>query len=313
MNNLLSIIIVSYNCKELLSKTIESIYTNSTIDYETIVVENGTDGGALSASLISSKIIVIVNKYNSGFAAANNEGFKKSTGKYILLLNPDTIILPNTILPLLAYMEENKKCGICGPKILNKDGLHTTNPCEALQPQKLFRDIFFNRLFKLSNDQLKPEQSSECAYVHGSCMLIRREVYEALGGLDESLFMYCEEFEISSRAREAGWKTCYVSDADVIHLGEGASSEALEWVLPLRWHSAIKVYSRYRNFLWMIYLRFAGLLNICVDLLSVISKVGHNRHKFKNQIRAFLTTLMVILLPSKTAYKFIPIPKKTSE
>lgn len=308
----LSIIIVSYNCKELLIKTIESIIDKGLTNYEIIIIENGSDGGAKAVSEKYSQVKIGINENNAGFAAANNTGFNISIGEYILLLNPDTVVLPNTVDPMIQFMEANKTCGICGPKILNVDRKHTTNPCYEINPVELISSLFLKRLLRIDRSQQKPQKSCKAAYVHGSCMLIRREVYEVLGGLDETLFMYCEEFEFSNRARIYGWETWYVSDAEVIHFGEGASESGLRWAIPLRWHSALKVYGRYKNRLWMASLRFAGLLNLTVDFIAAISRylISKEHGNLSERLKGLFTAVLVLLLPVEIGIRIIPIPNR---
>ncbi len=307
-----SVIIVSYNCKDILMETATSLLDSGFDNYEMIIVENGDDGGAEHAAGIFPSIKVVMNDRNIGFAAANNKGARLASGDYILLLNPDTIVLPNTIKPMIDFMKSKGGCGICGPKILNSAGLHTTNPCPALSPSKMLSDLFLRRLLRLVKPDSKSEKSCRADFVHGSCMLIKRDVYEALGGLDESLFMYCEEFEFCTRALREGWETWYVSDAEVIHLGEGASDESLRWAIPLRWHSALSVYGRYRSTGWVLALRFTAMLNLLADFAGVVaaSFAGKLRGSFSERMRGMCIALLTLLLPVEIGAKFIPVPDK---
>ena len=176
----------------------------------------------------------------------------------------------------------------------------------------MISDLLLKRLLRLRKEAAKAEESCRSDFVHGSCMLIRRAVYDSLGGLDERLFMYCEEFEFSNRASAAGWETWYVSDAEVIHLGEGASDESLRWAIPLRWHSALAVYGRYRSTGWVLTLRVAAILNLIVDFVSTVvsSVTGKLRGSFSKRMEGLGRALLTLLLPVAVGAKFIPNPQQ---
>lgn len=308
-----SIIIISYNCKNLLLQTLDSVHRTVTNDVEVIVVENGTDGGVEHAVTKFPRIRVIQNERNTGFAGGNNLGFRHAKGKFILLLNPDTIVLPETVESLVAFMEANPQCGVCGPRIRDMKGARVCNPCAAVSPARMLRQTVGGRILRLAGPSAGLQQrTTKCDFVHGSCMMIRREVYERLGGLDEGLFMYCEEFEFCSRATQAGWETWFVAGAEVIHIGEGATKSSLAWVLPLRTHSALAAYGRQRGVAWMAAFRGALALDTLVSvggsLVSLRTETG--RAQFRSRLQGLSLTLAVLALPVDVGIRLIPIPRQ---
>lgn len=233
-----SIIIVSYNTKDLLRDCIASIkkYTGGVV-YEIIIVDNNSADG--SAEWIKSKIktdkniCAIFNKENVGFGAANNQGMKKSLGRYILILNSDTIFLENTLRILIQKLNDNEKIGITSCKLLNKDS--------SIQPTGgYFPDILRLALWATFLDDIpllgdvvgsyhpRPdglyENETQLDWVTGAFMLIRRKVYEDVGGFDRDFFMYVEDVDYCARAKKRGWQVWYFPETKIIHLG-GASTK----------------------------------------------------------------------------------------
>jgi len=169
---------------------------------------------------------VIENKENVGFAKANNQAIAKCTGDYILLLNPDTLILQNAVEKMVDFMDRNPTVGICGCKVLNKDGTLQL-ACRRSIPTPnvaFFRLTGLSKLFphskimaKYNLTYLDPDKPHEVDAVSGAFLMIRRKVIDDIGKLDERFFMYGEELDWCLRAKKAGWTVMYYSDAEIIH------------------------------------------------------------------------------------------------
>ncbi len=224
----ISVIIVNYNVREFLRQSIVSLKKSLRgIASEIIVVDNASDDG--SADMVRKNfpgIRLIVMESNSGFAAANNAALKIARGKYLFLLNPDTVVQEDTARVLLDFMEQHRDAGMAGCKVLNPDGSFQL-PCRRGFPSPW---IAFAKIIGLSSlfPSLKifggynvTYRSTEETYpvdaVSGSCMFVRREAYENAGGLDESYFMYGEDLDWCYRILEAGWKVYYVHSTQIIH------------------------------------------------------------------------------------------------
>lgn len=246
----LSIIIVNFNTKDFLKKAIESVFRdleNSKLKFEVIVVDNGsTDGSqkylrhierewyrniekSKSLNLYSSKCLnfkLIENKKNLGFAKANNQGIKIAKGRYILLLNPDTIVSKGTLPFMIKFMENNQKVGIATcrvelPSGQIDDACHRGFPtpwnafCHFSGLAKLFpKTEFFNgyHLGYQKMDQI--HQIDACV---GAFMLIRRQAGEEVDWLDEDYFWYGEDLDFCFRVKKAGWQVMFVPDVKIIH------------------------------------------------------------------------------------------------
>lgn len=227
----LSIIIVSWNTHDLLAQCIESIYAYPPdCEFEVWVVDNAsTDGSATMVRERFPQVRLIENRENVGFARANNQAIRESAGKYILLLNSDTIVQLGALQNMVAFMEGHSEAGIVGAYLLNLDG--TPQPCFGNFPTILSETVFAwgldSRLpFSLWSRSWSPfEKYRETDWVQGAALMIRRDVVSQAGGMDESYFMYSEEIDLAYRAKQTGWRIYVLRTAPVIHLGQQSTAQ----------------------------------------------------------------------------------------
>lgn len=250
----LSIGIVSYKGKDLLRQCLASIYRNTVeATFEVILVDNNSRDGTIEAVTNQFPMVqLIINDKNVGFSQANNQALIASKGKYILWLNPDTVVLPNALDTLVEFMNSCPEIGILGPKVLNSDGT-LQGQCRRGLPTPWAIFCYLSGLSRIFPKSERFAQylmtyrdenfSHEVNAVSGSCLMVRREVMDQIGLLDEDYFMYGEDLDYCLRAKQAGWKVYYVSQAQVIHYGGAASKKR-----PLRstyeFHRAMWVYYR---------------------------------------------------------------------
>lgn len=236
----LSIIIINYNVKEFLQNLIHSLQKAlSKITHEIIVVDNASDDG--SVEFIREKfpqINLIVNKTNVGFSKANNEALKVSKGKFILLINPDTIVSEDTITKMIDFINQYPEVGLAGCKILNPDGSLQlacrrsfpgpwTSFCKVTGLSTLFPK---SKLFAKYNLTYLDENSTyEVDAISGSFMMMKREAYEKVGGFDEQFFMYGEDLDLCYRIQKNGYKVFYYPGTQIIHYkGESTKRSSLD-------------------------------------------------------------------------------------
>ncbi len=221
----LSIIIVNWNTRDLLSTCLYSIELNPPpATYELIVVDNASrDGSREMVQRCFPDITLLSNSSNPGFASANNQGIRHSTGRFILLLNPDTIVLPGAFAALMDTLAAAPETGAAGAMLLNPDGSIQVSSYPA---PTLSREAW--RLFHL--DSLRPaaiyppdhwerDDSFEVDTVQGACLLLRRDAVDQVGLLDETFFMYSEEVDLCYRLRLGGWSIRWTPAAQVVHFG----------------------------------------------------------------------------------------------
>lgn len=224
-----SIIIVNYNTKNLLLDCISSVKEKTQgISYEIIVVDNASSDQSVKA--LEEKfpeVNVISSRVNLGFGKANNLGAKIAKGKYLFLLNTDTLLMNNAIKFLYDFMEkqENHRVAACGGNLYHLDG--SPNFSYTMQYPSLgshFLYKFHLSKYFLNQDRFNhTKQSKEVNIIIGADLFIRKSVFDELGGFDENFFMYVEEGELQYRMHQKGWKIYSVPDAEIVHM-QGSSS-----------------------------------------------------------------------------------------
>ena len=229
-----SIIIVSFNVKEYLEKCLASVYRETRgLSFEIFVVDNASSDDSVGmVRELFPEVMLILNRGNYGFAAANNSALKECTGNFVLFLNPDTEIKENAIEKLLKYMKANPSVAVAAPKLLNEDGslqlLSKKFPSlysdymEALFLDAAFpKSKIFNPLFM----GLWPHDSTrDVDQPAGACLLVSMYMLIKAGFYDENFFMYYEDVDLCLRIKKAGGRIVFLHDAAVVHHG-GKSSE----------------------------------------------------------------------------------------
>ena len=230
----LSVIIVNYNVKYFLEQALLSLKKAAEgFKAEFFVVDNAsTDGSVEYIENNFPWVQVIANKQNLGFGTANNQALSRSKGKYLLVINPDTVVGEDSIKVFFDFLEENPEIGAAGPKIIDREGKFELNskrgfptPFTAFSRITGLAALFPNsRLFaKYNLTYIHPDQQCEIDSLAGCFMLLRREVYEQTQGFDEDFFMYGEDIDWCYRIKNAGWKIYYLPLVEIIHYG-GESS-----------------------------------------------------------------------------------------
>jgi GT2 family glycosyltransferase len=231
----LSIIIVNWNTRDLLVDCLNSIQENldaaPALQAEIFVVDNASSDGSAEAVRSSfTRVHLIENQDNVGFARANNQAAALSQGKYILLVNPDTVLQPSAIKTMLAYLDSHSDVGAVGPRVVNPDG--SVQISIYLQPT-LLREAW--RLFHLdrivlygsySTSILASESPRVVDILMGVCIMLRREIVINLGLFDEQFFVFSEDFDLCARIRKAGWQIHWLPKAVITH-HEGQSTKKI--------------------------------------------------------------------------------------
>lgn len=240
----ISIIIVSYNTKDMLKNCIDSIfeYTHG-VSYEIIVVDNNSsDGSKEMLQQCYPNVKKILNSENLGFAMANNVALSISHGEYILFLNSDTCIEYDVIPKLKNIYEEINKCGLLGCKLLSKDGLaQQSYTIEFGLLKNFLRQIGIMKLYKTLF--LRRRGTYRVDWVFGACMLIKRDIVLKLKGFDENIFMYGEDMDLCYRAKKLGYKVLYTNCEYIIHYGGASSKKSFSG-----YKRAIMVFEGYKYF-----------------------------------------------------------------
>lgn len=219
MKPLVSVIIVSYNGKDYLSACLNSVSAMISCPHEVIIVDNAsTDGSARFVRENFPSSVMIENNANMGFAGANNRGAEAAQGKYILLLNQDTI-LRTDIAPAIKIHEENPRCGIVGAKMLDAGGNYSFSAGHFPSPALFVKisSIHCRQGAFKTGTFLPGEDKIRVDWVEGSFMLIKTSLWREIGGMDETYFMYGEDVDFCKMAANFGYETFYSPLVSYIH------------------------------------------------------------------------------------------------
>jgi hypothetical protein len=232
----LTITIGNHNTKNLIRNCLNSIYsTIKTISYEIIVVDNvSTDDSVEMLKTEFPKVKLIVNQVNRYFGGAHNQGLRAGSGRYLTILSSDTILMDDAFDKIVRFMDEHPDCGACGPKLLNADH---TDQCNGLAFPTFMYGLFevtgLNALFKnnpIRNRRLvKGWDRNDLRTVDtlgGSCIILRKEVIDKVGVLDENFLAYWEETDWCLRIWNAGWKIYLLPEAKVLHIQQQSLKQA---------------------------------------------------------------------------------------
>jgi|SRR3989344_5066663 len=255
----LSIILVNHNAKDLTLECINSIIEKTTISFEIILVDNAsTDNTVLSIRSRYPKVNVISNRQNLGFAHANNQGIAIARGRYILLLNNDTILKNNALDKMTDYLANNSDVGAVTCKLFEADGKTLQRNCRTFPTPlgtmfgraSLLTKLFPNNRWSTGNLLSDWDYNSirEIDWASGAALMVRRSVIDQVGVLDDkNFFIYWEDTDWCKRIHDAGWKINFIPDAEIIHLtgrGGGRRNRSLSNRLIYQMHRSAFNYFR---------------------------------------------------------------------
>ncbi len=217
-----SIILVSYNTCDYTLKCIESIYDKTkNINFDIWLVDNNSqDDTCISVKNQFPEVNIIANEQNLGFGKANNLAINKCSGKYVFLLNTDTLLVNNAIKIFFDFMENNPQIGACGGNLYDKNNnhVHSYGNFPTIKSEFL---KFFKNFDKGNNEQ---NEKKEVDIIIGADLFIKKSVLTEVGCFDEDFFLYSEESELQFRIKKAGYKIFILPEANIIHL-EGKSTK----------------------------------------------------------------------------------------
>ncbi len=276
----LSIVIVNYNVKYFLEQCLHSIAKSlEGLEGEIIVVDNNSVDG--SNQMLKEKfpeVILLANKKNLGFSKANNQGIKIAKGKYILILNPDTILQEDTLKKCFHFMEENTNAGSLGVKMIDGKGNFLPESKRSLPtPLVAFYKIFgLSSLFPKSKTFgqyhlgfLDKDKIHKIEILPGAFMFIRKSVLDQTGLLDETFFMYGEDIDLSYRISQAGFDNYYFPETTIIHYkGESTKKGSINYVMVF--YRAMMIFAR-KHFSKKNARLFSFLINSAIYLRASVS------------------------------------------
>lgn len=309
----LSIIFVNWNSVDYMRECLTSIYAHTQgFAYEIIVVDNASPQGGVDALKEEFPgIVLIKSAENLGFAGANNLGFRESTGKCVLFLNPDTKLVNSAINIMLEQLQSLPGAGIVGCKLLNGDG--------SVQTSSIMKfPGILNQVFQFEGFRLRwPSfplwdigplfSSNPCPVkveaITGACMMMRREVFEKVGMFSEEYFMYAEDVDLCWKITRAGFPNYYVGQGNVIHYGGVSSPRAWQTVAKTR--AEQRLLENFRGPVYGAMFRTALALNAAARLclaamLAFCRPVGKGKESANAALTKYRAVLKTLVTPGGT-------------
>lgn len=254
----ISIIINNYKTRGLLKQCLKGIYLYPpSVEFEVIVVDNNSNDG--SVELVKEdfpQVRLIESKENLGHHKGNNSGIKKSTGKYVLILNTDIALLDDSLDKMYQFMESHPQVALVGPKLKNPDGSIQMS-CMRF-PDKvvpIYRRTFLGKMsfakkkinYYLMTD-FDHEQTRSVDWILGACAMVRRSAIDQVGLMDEDLFLYFGDIAWCQKFWQAGYQVFYFVDANIIHYHKRESAQngiwsKIFWIHISDWLKYLKKYS----------------------------------------------------------------------
>jgi GT2 family glycosyltransferase len=283
----LSIVIVSWNTCRLLDECLASVHeelerlaaTPSSLQAEIFVVDNGsTDGSVEMVRRRYPDVKLIANEHNPGFAGANNQALALAKGRYSLLLNPDTLVLPDGLGALVRFMDEYPHAGAAGSRLLNAD--HTLQPSCSPTPTlggELWRMFHFDHfitygVYDMTHWSVTAPRQVDA--VQGAAMLVRRTAHEQVGLLDPSYFMYSEEVDWCTRIKRGGWEIYWVPASRIVHYGGQSSQQVADAMFLQLYRGKIQYFHKHWGWLatwaYKLVLALATLARLALSPLALL-------------------------------------------
>ena len=308
----ITIALVNFNTGHLLDRLFAAITAaQGDLKLQTIVIDNASRDDSIQ--LLRGKypdVELIENTINVGFGRANNQALARMRGRYLLLLNTDAFVAPDTLIKTLRFMEQNPRSGILGVKLVGEDG--------SLQPSCRFFPTPWNvflaanglaRLFpktRLVDDMAWDHRETRgCDWVPGCYYLVRKEVVDQVGLFDPRFFLYYEEVDHCRRSRKAGWDVTYYGDTQVVHVGgesartDAAITQAGRQIARLQVESELMYFRKHYGFLGLL---ASILLTACGALLATIKDTLKPARRGQGGVeREKLKMIVSLLLPTRWA------------
>jgi len=297
----LSILIVSWNVRDYLLACLESIrpaWEAKHLSFEVIVIDGASSDGSVEAVRARFPWVkVSALSENVGFTRGNNQALAQAQGRYLLLLNPDTEVIDDVLWAMVDYLDAHPDVGILGPHTFNGDR-STTQSTRRRFPTfvtALFESTWLQRfaprslLRRFYAEDIADDAVADVDWVQGSALLLRREVYAKIGGLDEHYIMYSEELDFCKRAKLAGWRVVYFGEASIVHHGGKSSEQVIASRHVYFQQSKIRYFRKFHGPFVALGLRTFLIMNYGEQLLLEAFKalLGHKRTLRRERVRVY--------------------------
>jgi hypothetical protein len=289
----LSIVIVTYNSGEDIIPCLDSIErTKGDLNIEIIVVDNNSiDGTVEIVRRRYPEVYFITNDYNVGFPRANNQAIVLTKGKYVLLLNPDTIVKPGAFQAMIEFMEETPSCGVCGPRLIERNGVDARNLLSPGITSMFIRIVEFGIGLRL----MMPKHKKQTDYVSGAALLFPIELTKKIGLLDNDLW-WAEDVDFCTRAKQNGFVLAIVPSAKIIHHVGGSAKTNIAYSESMAYLSKLRYCWKYGAPSWkMIVLSVLMILEVSMRLTKwVLIHTVHPSTISKSRCQGFVNIISTL-------------------
>lgn len=299
----LSIVIVNWNTKDLLRDCLQSVEESlKGIATEVIVIDNASaDDSVAMVCEQFPRTRLIANLDNRGFAAANNQGFDRARGRYVLLLNSDTIVHGDVLARSVQYLDANPDVGMMGCRVLNGDGTTQMTCSQFPTFTNLFLQTlganrlggrFFSRYQMLDWDR---DDERDVEVISGCYLMVRAEVIEQIGQLDEAFFCYGEETDWCRRCADAGWRLSFAPVGEITHFGSGSTRKVNHVRDLMLSEGTVRLHRKHGGAasaltIWLLLLLFNGSRSLFWTLRTLLDSADATRTRarhFRRVVRDF--------------------------
>ena len=285
-----TVTIVNYNTRQKLSDCLASIRdTAGSLELEVIVVDNGsTDGSVDMVRRDFPQVRMVEAGENLGFGRAHNRAMAMGTGRYFIVLNPDTVVLPGMFDRLIQFTDATQDAGACGPSVEDATGTfahsghrdftllsvaaNAFNLRALLPPDQVLRERFGPWLGKVHSAYHPHDTLREVDWIDGACLVVRRTAYEQTHGFDEGIFLNAEDFEWCYRIRQLGWRVYHVPDVKLIHLMHQSKDQVYVPSFVAQYRSMMYVFRKHYSY--PKYLAVKGTFVVAFAARLALAKLG---------------------------------------
>lgn len=307
----LSVVIVSWNVRGYLAACLASIplgLAGSDVSAEILVVDSASHDGTLD--MLRERyphVRVLPQTDNIGFTRGNNVGLAAATGRFLMLLNPDTEVMGGALAQMVAYLDANPSVGIVGPHTLNSDGSHQSTRrrfptlltavfestwLQSMAPRRIL-DRYYVR-------DVPDDATADVDWVQGSALMMRREVYEEIGSLDTAYVMFSEEMDYCRRARDTDWHVAYLGSARIVHHGGKSTDQVVASRHIYFQQSKLRYFRKYHGMFAAALLRgiLISLYTYQIALEAAKGALGHKRRLRGERVRVYWKVVRALAMPS---------------
>jgi GT2 family glycosyltransferase len=230
----LSVVIINYNTADIIGRCLEAVQRQENVAFEIIIADNASQDNSLQVIREKfPKVTLLANNENLGFGKANNRAVSRCAGKYLYFLNPDAEVQPGVFQTMVDFMESNPEVGLAGTRIVYPDG-RPQHSVHLRYPGEKYSKTTFSGL------------KGEVAWVKGASMIVRKSVFQEVGGFDERFFLYSEETDLCLAIRKSGWSIGYIHEATLVHMrGQSERGNLPEDVWRKRFESSMIFYKKH--------------------------------------------------------------------